>query len=234
MNNQEKQVINIFLDDSGIFSPKVNENYFVYAGYVLIGRTEREDAHRRYRTLSDAIRSGLGATGELKASALEYKHRNSLVKVLSRYESLACVVHIPRIREATKATARSRHRFKDYALKVAVKRKLETLINQGKIDATRHTELNVYIDEQHTATDGLYSLEESMREEFVNGIVNLDYGSFHRPLFEQMDIKVKFCDSSANYLIQASDLLANRMNHSFNKNKPELRRLPKLHVTTFP
>jgi len=53
----------------------------------------------------------------------------------------------------------------------------------------------------------------------VNGIKNLDYGSFHPPLFTgTVNIKVKFCDSSNNYLIQASDILANRIHSSFNYN----------------
>lgn len=57
------------------------------------------------------------------------------------------------------------------------------LINTGRIDAAKSTELNIFIDQQHTSTDGFYNLEESIKEEFVNGIKNLDYGSFHPPLF---------------------------------------------------
>lgn len=230
------QLINIFLDDSGIFTANNSDAYFVYAGYVFLSREERLDANREYRTLSDRIHKDIRHFGELKARDLEgTKHKRSLVKVLKDYESLACVISLRSVRASIMQNKLSIHRYKDYALKIAIKRKLESLINKGLIDADVDTELNIFIDEQHTSTDGFYTLEESIREEFVNGIHNLDYGSFYPPLFSaNVTIKVKFCDSSKNYLIQASDMLANRMNTSFNYNIPDLRRLPKLQIVKLP
>ena len=232
---EEKQIINVFIDDSGVFSLG-QDNYFVYAGYVFIGREPRMDANREYRTLSDKIRAELRHSGELKAQHLTgTKHKRALVKVLKDYESLACIVNLPTIKQSIMSNKLSIHRFKDYALKIVIKRKLETLINTGRIDASKETELNIFIDEQHTSTDGYYNLEESIREEFVNGIQNFNYGSFHPALFSgNIAIKVKFCDSSKNYLIQASDILANRMFTSFNYNLPDLRQLPKLHIVRLP
>lgn len=234
--SDEKQIINIFLDDSGVFASNHECSYFVYAGYVFTGSEQRASANREYRTLSDRIRSELGHYGELKAKDLTgTKHKRSLVKVLRGYESLACVVKVPNIRQSIMANKLSIHRFKDYAIKIAVKRKLQTLINAGHIDAAVATELKIFIDEQHTSTDGYYNLEETIREEFVNGIQNLDYGAFHPPLFSgEVTIKVKFCDSSGNYLIQAADILANRIHTSFNYNLPDLRQLAKLDITTLP
>lgn len=232
-----RQLINIFLDDSGVFTVDPDMPYFVYAGYVFIGTAERQSANREYRTLSDSIHKEIGHQGELKAKDLVgTKHKRSLARVLKDYESLACPIHIPSLRVSVKNNKLSVHRYKDYALKIAIKRKLETLINAGKIDPNAPTDLNIFIDEQHTSTDGFYTLEESIREEFVNGIKNLDYGSFHPPLFTVSDvkIKVKFCDSSNNYLIQASDILANRIHSSFNYNLPDLRQLPRLHIVKLP
>lgn len=231
----EKQIINVFLDDSGVFVTG-QDRYFVYAGYVFIGIESRNDANREYRTLSDNIRKELNHIGELKAKHLKgTKHKRALVKVLKNYESMACVISLPTIKKSITSNKLSIHRYKDFALKIAIKRKLETLINTGHVDPSKNTELNIFIDEQHTSTDGFYSLSESIREEFVNGIRNLDYGSFHPPLFTgEVAIKVKFCDSSGNYLIQASDILANRMHTSFNYENPELRRLPKLHIVRLP
>jgi len=233
---EEKQIINIFLDDSGIFAPNQEHSFFVYAGYVFIGNEKRGDASREYRTLSDDIRSELGLQGELKASHLTgTKHKRSLVRVLKDYDSVACVVKLPSIHPPIMANKLSIHRYKDFAIKIAIKRKLEAMINRGIIDATAPTELNIFIDEQHTSTDGFYNLEETIREEFVNGIRNLDYSAFHPPLFTgEIGIKVKFCDSKGNYLIQAADILANRMHTSFNYNLPDLRQLSKLHIVQLP
>lgn len=230
------QEISIFLDDSGTFCEDPTQHYFVYAGYVFLDPNDRDNARREYRTPLDNIRASTGHIGELKASSLKnIAHRRALVNVLKSYESMACVIFIPNVRDSIKANKLSIHRYKDYALKIAIKRKLETLISAGKIDANTNTKLRIYIDEQHTSTDGFYSLKESIREEFSNGIRNLDYGTFHPPLFNaDLDITVQFCDSSKNYLVQASDMLANRMNKSFNLQKPKLRQLPKLHIVNLP
>ena len=230
------QTLSIFLDDSGVFSMNHYENYFVYAGYLFLSPDERATAKRKYRTLSDTIHASIGHRGELKASDLsKIAHRRALVNVLKNYESMACVIFIPNIRKSIKENKLSIHRYKDYALKIAIKRKLETLISTGKIKADIPTELNIYIDEQHTSTDGFYGLKESIKEEFINGIRNLDYGTFHPPLFtNQLKICVEFCDSSANYLVQASDMLANRINKSYNKDSPKLRQLPKLNILNLP
>src|SRR5882672_10930908 len=170
--SESKQHIGIFLDDSGIFCDGGSQPYFIYAGYVFLSKEERAEAKRKYRSLSDRIRSSIGHVGELKAATLTGKkqHKRALVNVLNEYESMACVIFIPRVRQSIRSNKLSIHRYKDYSLKIAVKRKLETLINSGKIDPSIDTELCIYIDEQHTSTDGFYNLKESIREEFANGI----------------------------------------------------------------
>ncbi len=230
------QKINIFLDDSGVFRSNQYE-YFVYAGYVFIGDEARADAHRKYRSLSDSIRKSVGVMGELKATHLKgNKQKNTLATILKGYDSMACVVKVTSLQASIRQNKLSSYRYKDYALKVAIKRKLETLIVSGRINQNDPIELNIFIDEQHTATDGYYSLEESIREEFTNGIRNFNYGTFHPPLFQNQNvsIRVKFCDSSGNYLIQAADILANRLFTSFNYSNPWLRQLPNLDIYPFP
>lgn len=236
MNNSGSQIINIFLDDSGVFTAGQSHQYFIYAGYIFIDQIEKDNARRQYRTLSDNIRRSIGHSGELKAQHLTgTKHKKSLVTVLDAYESLACVIDINNVKSSITSNKLSIHRYKDYALKIAIKRKLQTLIGAGRIDSSLETVLNIFIDEQHTSTDGFYNLKESIREEFINGIHNLDYGVFHPPLFTNCTtISVQFCDSSNNYLIQASDFLANRMYTSFNYSLPRLRQLPKLSVILLP
>ncbi len=83
------------------------------------------------------------------------------------------------------------------------------------------------MDEQATATDGFYSLKDSIFEELKKGIVNFDYGKFHEPLFTgKVKVNVSYCNSANNYLIQASDILANRLWTSFIKENKELRKIP--------
>ena len=81
----------------------------------------------------------------------------------------------------------------------------------------------MYIDQQHTSTDGYYTLSESISEELNHGIHNFNYGIFFAPLFKApVKVSISFCDSSHNYLIQASDILANRIFTAYNYNLPKL------------
>lgn len=231
------QLINIFIDDSGVFCENPTEEYFVYSGYVFVGADQRESANREYRTLSDKIRKEIGLTGELKASNLSNRtHKRALVNVLKKYEKFTCVVKLQDVYPHIRKDSRSINRYKDYALKIALKRKLADMINRGILDAdATQTILNVYIDEQPTSTDGFYTLEQSIYEEFRHGIANFNYAVQHPSVFSGvLALTVKFCDSKGNYLVQAADILANRMNASYNNNVPELRSLERHTIVTFP
>src|SRR5690606_8345384 len=120
-------------------------------------------------------------------------------------------------------------------LKRAIKEKIIKLIKSGYVDPQKFVYLRIYIDEQLTATDGYYDLEGTIYEELVNGIINFDYNTFHTPILHGgAKIKIKFLDSKNNDLIQASDVLANRLRASFVYNNPELRRKPNHSYLQFP
>ncbi len=132
-------------------------------------------------------------------------------------------MRLPDVNESIMANKLSIHRYKDYTLKRMIKSKLEKLITSGKIDADKPVSLRVYIDQQHTSTNGYYKLSDSIREELIHGIRNFDYGVFYPPiLFADFEINIKFCDSSRDYLVQASDILANRLWYGRNFNRPKL------------
>lgn len=117
------------------------------------------------------------------------------------------------------------HRYKDYVLKRLIKFEIERLISAGEVDPFRPAHLRVYIDQQHTSTDGYYTLSQSVSEELNHGIYNFDYGVFYDPIFKApVTVSIKFCDSSHDYLVQASDILANRIFTAYNFNSMELAR----------
>ncbi|QQS17409.1 DUF3800 domain-containing protein [Candidatus Saccharibacteria bacterium] len=239
VKNDRQQII-VFIDDSGVFADSEAERFFVYAGYVLIGNSQRLEAHNKYKTLSENIKASLGHRGELKAAALSKykanKYKNSLVKVMGDYESFACVVDIPRIASATKGTKLDKYRYKDFCIKVSLKRKLEDMIKRHVIDPTQPADLKIYIDEQHTATNGFYDLQESIVKEYLHGMGSKMFGNHHPPIFITKDVSVslKYCDSSKNYLMQAADLLANRIHGSYQMVLPKLRDIKKITIIKFP
>lgn len=204
------QQIYFFFDDSGIFHENEKSNYFVYAGYVFVGKKCRDDAKREYKTLCTKIKNSNKIEGELKASHIKKKHRRALVNVLSKYDSISCRVKIDKIYKKIISDKLSRFRYKDYLLKRIIKSKIQELINKGIISANEDTELIISIDEQHTTTNGWYDLQNSIKEELKHGIINFDYGIVHKPILNgELKIVIKYCDSQYNYLIQASDILAN-------------------------
>ncbi|MEE1130186.1 MAG: DUF3800 domain-containing protein [Caryophanon sp.] len=220
------KTIYIFIDDSGVFHP--NDAYFVYAGYVFLSKKESEKARRKYRTLVSKLKKQLGTKGELKASLLKRKHKRALFNVMRQEESFFVAVNNRKVRKAIMTVTDSRHRYKDYMLKRIVREKLTHLIRSEQVNPYEDLTIEIAIDEQHTAMNGYYNLKSAIYEELVLGVPNFDYGKKYKPiLYGKLNIDVEFCNSASNYLIQASDILANRVYTSMLKDQPELRAKPK-------
>jgi hypothetical protein len=229
------QDIYVYIDDSGVFHPNSPRGYFIYGGYVFLDKGSKTKSLSRYKKLSREINVELGRTGELKAFGLATKHKRALFNIMKNEESFCCVVRLSQINKVILDNKLSIHRYKDYALKIAIKRKLEELISETKVQDNIKTNLCIMIDEQHTASNGYYKLQQSIYEELRHGIKNFDYGVFHPPIFtNDLTVSVMFCDSSKNPLVQASDILANRFLGSFTNDNEKLRRKPNHKTVEFP
>ncbi len=100
---------------------------------------------------------------------------------------------------------------------------LQDLVSSNIIDPNIDTKIIVQVDEQLTSSNGIYNLEQSIYEEFKHGILNFNYGTIHPKIFNKnLIVKVIYCDSKHNYLIQASDIIANRVFSAIRNNKPQL------------
>ena len=217
--------ISIFIDDSGVFHS--NHNYFVYAGFCFISDEDKISAKKRYRSLNTKIKKAKAIEGELKAANIERKHKNSLFKVLKDEISFSVSVNLPNVHASVMGDKKSRQRFKDYALQRVVKNLFKKLIEQGLINKNDDIELFVNIDQQGFATNGLYGLGEGILEELKHGITNFNYGKFYPPILEgDFVVHTKSCVSENDYLIQAADILANRIWNSYEKQVSELRDIP--------
>ena len=125
--------------------------------------------------------------------------------------------------------------MKDYVIKRCIKKKLEQLLLDAIINKDEDIRIKVYIDEQQTSSNGYYTLRDSIIEELRYGIANFDYGVKHPHLFDgNVDVVIQYCDSSKNYMIQASDILANRIWASYMKNDRNLRKIDNHILLTFP
>lgn len=225
--------ISIFIDDSGVFHS--NHNFFVYAGFCFISDEDKLSAKKRYRSLNTKIKNANSIEGELKASNIDRKHKNALFKVLRNEISFSVMVDLSRVQSHVMLNKKSRQRFKDYALKRVVKNLFKKLLNQGLIDKGENIELFVNIDQQGFATNGLYGLGDGILEELKYGITNFNYGTFYPPILEgEFKVHTKSCVSENDYLIQAADILANRIWASYEKRIFELRDIPNHTFLTLP
>jgi hypothetical protein len=229
------QEVFFYFDDSGTFHRNEQSGYFVYAGFVFLDKKTADEAKHKYINANKKIRQALGRTDELKACSLEIKHRRALFNSVREYDSLAVVVDINRIYDYILDNKKSRCRYKDYVLKRCIKNKLKRLIADGILSTDEDISITIYIDEQLTATNGYYDLRDSIREELQYGIVNFDYSVIHHHLFDSnVIVNIHYCDSSNNYLIQACDILANRIWNSYREKNTELRKISNHYTLTIP
>ena len=210
------QEVFIYLDDSGTLHKHANGQYFIYAGYILLSKKEKDKALSTYRS---AVKKCNHSNEELKAFGAKGKTKRYLVSALKDCESFSCVVDKNRVYSSIMDNKKSIHRYKDYCIKRATKQKLLSLINRKMINPNEPIILRFFVDNQPTSTDGIYNLRESIREELSSGIANFDYGVIHEPIFHNtVEVFTSFFFFLYHYLIQASDMLANCIFTKYNYN----------------
>lgn len=229
------QTITIYLDDSGVLDKNHPVPHFVYAGYVFLSVEEREHAKRRYIDVVRLLKKISGRKDELKAATISNKSKRKLYSVMNPFRSVAAHVKTDKVYDSILSDKRSIHRYKDYVIKMLVKRTLEQLLSENIISADEDIKLDLNIDEQPVSTDGYYGLQDSIYEELKNGITNWDYGTTRPPLFNKgVEVNVKYFVSDHNYLGQAADIIANRMWVSYCQNNLKLRQRKNHFLLPFP
>ena len=216
--------IYVYIDDSGVLSDHSKNEFFIFAGYIFLSEEEKNSAKREYRSLNHNLQNKLNLRHtELKASILDKKYKESLFKIMKRYESMSVSVDMDSLYHIILESKNSIFRYKDFALKLMIKNKILDLIRRGDIDPYEDTNIFIFIDEQNIKRHGVYTLQDNLLEELKSGIINYNYESHTKPIFfGELSVEVEYCDSKSNYLIQASDILANRYYYIYNKKAFEL------------
>lgn len=213
-----------FFDDSGVLHKNAPAKHFVYAGYVFPDRVTLDDAKRKYINANKKLKQATGRKDELKAATLNPTQKRALFNSVRKFDSVSAVVDIDRVYDHILSSKKAICRFKDYVLKICVKRKLVDMIQCGTLSSSDDIFLHIFIDEQLTATNGYYDLRDSIVEELQYGIINFNYGVSYPPVFTgNVQVEIQYCESKNNYMIQASDILANRIWASYQKGTPDLR-----------
>lgn len=205
--------IYVYSDESGVFDRKHNE-YFVFGGIITFSYSEMDEATRRYQYAENLIKTkeGLSPDDEAKACVLSNSGKFKLFRSLNQYHKFGVVVQQSRVNLNIFKNKKTKQRYLDYVFKIAIKRKFQSLIQEGIIDPDDVSKVRFYVDEHATATDGRYELRESLEQEFKIGTFNSKWSVFYEPIFPKLQsVELHFCDSKSKALIRASDIIANRI-----------------------
>lgn len=202
----------IYSDESGVFD-KVHNEIFVYGGLIFLGKEEKDDYSRKYLTAEKAVRCGkYSHDEELKACKISNKEKGKLYRSLNQVIRFGIVINQKNVLDRIFMSKKDKQRYLDYAYKVGLKKTLQKLIKEEKINPDEIETIHIYNDEHSTATNGRYELREGLEQEFKLGTYNLRYDKFFPPVFEKMKgIELLFCDSNKVALIRAADIVANRI-----------------------
>lgn len=203
----------VYADESGVFD-RTHNNVFVFGGLIFLGKDERDEGQRRYRSVERVQRRGGAAHGhrEMKAIYLTNKEKSSMFRAMNPYHRFGVVVNQQNVLTSIFENKKSKQRYLDYVFKRGLKSALQNMLIRQEIKAENIESIYVFMDEHTTATDGRYELRESLENEFKNGTYNRNWDRAFLPLFTDMKtVELQLKDSCQDSLVRAADITANRL-----------------------
>lgn len=215
--------IYIYSDESGVFDNKHYE-YFVYGGLIFLNKKDKNNTTNKYISVEKKIRQimNLSSDIEIKASFLHdnIKYKRWLYNVLSKCYKFGVVIKQKEVYSSIYKTKESKRRHLDYAFKRALKDELLFLESNNVLTLTNIENVNIFVDEHTTATDGIYDLKESIINELKYGTYNMQFNTFYQPIIPSLKcLKLEFTDSKKSILVRASDIIANKIYSDMLKNR---------------
>lgn len=226
----------IYADESGVFDKK-NNDVFVFGGLVFVDKRARDIESRKYSNAEKTIReiNGYSREIELKATALENKHKNKLYRSLNSCYKFGGVVEQKRVLDKIFSNKKSKQRYLDYVFKIAIKNIFTYMLQNSIISAQETDHICFFVDEHSTSTDGCYELKEALEQEFKIGTFNYDYNKFYPPIFPNLkSLDLHFCNSKSKLLVRGADIVANRIYYMANNGGCKSDVSNKLIIKNFP
>ena len=207
--------MNIFIysDESGVLDKEHNQ-YFVFGGVMFLSKEDRDIWTRKYIAAERTVRQieKKDNQEEVKASNISNKSKSKLYRSLNHVQKFGIVIRQRLLLNSLFHNKKGKQRYLDWAFKMACKSKFEELISEGLVNPSEVEGLYFFVDEHTTATNGLYELQESLEQEFKFGTYNMNWSTFHPPLFTNLKfVKVEYCNSANKTLVRAADIVANHI-----------------------
>ena len=120
--------IYIYSDESGVLD-KAHNRIFVFGGLLFLSKEEKDNAIHLYRNAEKEIQdNNPDIIGEVKANILTPKQKGKLFRSLNRFEKFGAIAYQNRLADAVFISKKQKQRYLDWLYKMAVKKKLNTLI----------------------------------------------------------------------------------------------------------
>ena len=230
------QEIYINMDDSGVLHP--NERCCVYGGIVFTNKLEQENFGRKYKSILKKIKckychSDISKCShicpEIKDTNIKPQHKRWIWNLIKKETCFAVIIDNKRVNTSIMADKESRGRYRDYTQRIIIKKVIDKLIKDGKIDPNLPVKLIIRIDQQATATNTNRAIVKDIEKELTVGIINLEHNMIHKPiLFSKLSIDLIYVLSHRHILIQASDFIAGETRRIIVSNLDKLIMLKKI------
>lgn len=226
----------IYSDESGVLD-KAHNDYFVFGGLLFLSKADKDAWCNKYIRAEKVVRQkeSIQAGKEVKASSISNASKGKLYRSLNAVHKFGIVISQKALTERVFASKKSKQRYLDWAFKMAIKEKFQTLINAGIIVPANVQHLFFFVDEHTTATNGLYELRESLEQEFKYGMVNYAYNTSYPPIFPKLQgVTVQYCNSANVTLVRAADIVANHIYHRATSSNGVVEEVNNLYIKYHP
>ncbi len=243
MNNNYQEIY-INMDDSGVLH--YNEKCCIYGGIVFTNKLEQENFGRKYKNILNKIKCKYCHSNilkcshrcpEIKDTNIKSQHKRWVWNLIKKETCFAVIIDNKRVIPSIMNDKTSRGRYRDYTQRIIIKKVVEELIKNGKINPNLPVKLIIRIDQQATATNTNRAFVNDIKKELTIGMTNLEYNVVHKPiLFSKLSIDLMYVLSHKHIPIQASDFIAGetrRIILSGSDNLTILKKLEYLNVKLF-
>lgn len=213
-NNCQEIFIN--MDDSGVLHP--NDKCCIYGGIAFVGRNEQDDFDRKYKSILNKIKCKYCKSDiskchhrcpEIKDTNIGNSHKRWIFNMIKKQDCFAIIINNKKVKNDIMNSVGSRGRYRDYAQRILIKKVIDSLIKNKKIDPYQPINLTIRIDQQATSTDTNRQFISDIEKELTVGMINLEYNIIHKPIiFSKLTIDLKYVLSHRHISIQASDFIA--------------------------
>lgn len=216
--------IHILMDDSGKLNS--NENSCIYGGLFFYSNKEYINFINKYKSIINSIKCSYCIKNksnctqdcvEIKGTTkLKSEDKRRLFNLLKQQNNYGVFINNSKVYTEIMNDKAARGRYSDYAQKRIVKEIVLYSLRNKLVSPNEELSLNIKIDESKTKSNGYYNLKDSIYEELVNGIINYDYSTIHKPLLKNgLKIKVRNFNSKYNFGIQGADIISHYLHGQY-------------------